>query len=438
MGSSNAVEGDSGSSHCLTLLDHFMKLARVFCQWYSLRLPDLRSVGTTRCWATTNTIGLEGAFLRARRLPQTPRSEAAASFLGAAIDQTLARDQYLKDFAPFFDHNATMREIREIIETVAPTSATVLIRGESGVGKELVARAIAVASARPVEAFVKVNCAALPANLLESKLFGHERGAFTGAYRRKLGKFEVADHGTLFLDEIGELPLPLQAKLLHVLQDGEFSRVGGRGIIRVDARIIASTNRDLPLAMTRGLFREDLYYRLNVVDIEVPPLRDRREEIPILVAYFLDKFNRQAHRHVTPPPEVLEFFARYEWPGNVRQLENIIRRLVVLGDVAGVYDEVLRTLRAAPTRDPREGAAGPSAVPVSPLPAQAPGVPPAGLRAAARQAARAAEQAALLAALEQVRWNRVEAARLLKVSYKTLLTKISEYGLGAKRRSPSP
>jgi two-component system response regulator AtoC len=361
-----------------------------------------------------------------------PGSGVLDALIRASINGTPTRERYLTEFVPLFNHSAAMKAIREIVEEVAPTNATVLIRGESGVGKELVARAIAIASPRPVEAFVKVNCAALPVELLESELFGHEKGAFTGAYRKKPGKFEIANRGTLFLDEIGELPPGLQAKLLHVLQDGEFSRVGGREIIRVDTRIIASTNRDLSVAISQGQFREDLYYRLNVVEIEVPPLRQRGEEIGVLADHFLEKFNRQAHRKVRLPPEVRQFFIAYDWPGNVRQLENIIRRLVVLGNVPGVYEEVLRTLRVAPTGESRKRAAESPEVPVSTSPAPSPGVPPAGLREVARHAARAAEQEALLTVLDKVQWNRVEAARKLKVSYKTLLTKISEYGFISK------
>src|SRR5690349_23449665 len=195
-----------------------------------------------------------------------------------------------------------MRAIRSIIESIADTDTTVLIRGESGVGKDLIARAVHAASARREGPFVKVNCAAIPQELLESELFGHEKGAFTGAHRRKPGQFEYANQGTIYLDEIGELPLALQAKLLHVLQDFRFSRVGGHGAIDVDARVIAATNRHLEEAMTRGEFREDLYYRLNVVEIQVPPLRERREEIPALVAWFLDKFNSQYGRHKTIAP----------------------------------------------------------------------------------------------------------------------------------------
>ena len=347
------------------------------------------------------------------------------------------RDPYLKEFAPLFGYGARMRGIREIVEEVAPTTATLLIRGESGVGKEVVARAVAAASPRPLEAFVKVNCAALPAELLESELFGHEKGAFTGAYRRKIGKFEFADNGTLFLDEIGELPLALQAKLLHVLQDGEFSRVGGREIIRVDTRIIASTNRDLVVAISRGDFREDLYYRLNVVEIEVPPLRERREEIEALAEFFLDKYNAQAGRCVTLPPDVMDFFVRYDWPGNVRQLENIVRRLVVLGNVAHIHDEVLNTLRGAPTR---AASCAPAPLVHHELASSVSGVSShvegLGLRAIARHAAREAERRALQEVLAKVRWNRIEAARVLKVSYKTLLIKMSECGLGSKSGPP--
>jgi two-component system response regulator AtoC len=339
-------------------------------------------------------------------------------------------EKYLLEYAPLFDHSARMRAIRDVIVEVAPTSATVLIRGESGVGKELVARAIAFASPRSAGAFVKVNCAALPTELLESELFGHEKGAFTGAYRRKLGKFEFANHGTLFLDEIGELPLALQAKLLHVLQDGEFCRVGGREVIRVDTRIVASTNRNLEAALGTGQFREDLYYRLNIVEIDVPPLRTRREEIPILTRHFLNKFTQQSQRDVEVPPALLEFFVGYDWPGNVRQLENMVKRLVVLGNVARIDEEIMATLRSARSRPLADGAHPANA----PVPTPAVDEPVLGLREIARKAAREAERRALSEVLDRVRWNRLEAARLLKVSYKTLLTKINECGLNA---SPS-
>src|SRR5438477_2612117 len=208
-------------------------------------------------------------------------------------EDVLAPSRTRVEHTPRLDGSAQMRAIRTVIQNIAEPDATVLIRGESGVGKDLVARAIHSASTRRDGPFVKVNCAAIPPGLLESELFGHEKGAFTGAHRRKLGQFEYANKGTICLDEIAELPLALQAKLLHVLQDFRFSRVGGHGLIEVDTRVIAATNRNLEDAMKRGEFREDLYYRLNVVEIRVPPLRERRDEIPMLAVWFLAKFNSQ-------------------------------------------------------------------------------------------------------------------------------------------------
>jgi two-component system response regulator AtoC len=327
-------------------------------------------------------------------------------------------DQYLREYAPLFANHGKMREVRTVVEAVAGTNAVILIRGESGVGKDVVARAIHAASARHARPFVKVNCAALPADLLETELFGHEKGAFTGAYRQKLGKFEDANTGTIFLDEIGDLPRALQAKLLHVLQDFEFSRVGGRELIRVDTRMIAATNRDLEAALATGDFRQDLYYRLNVVEIRVPPLRERKDEIAAMAALFLSRFNRQYHRSVDLSPEILALFEQYSWPGNVRELDNIVRRLVLLGNDHQVRAELARAL---PTSSPAANGGGPTPA----VAAEA----PLGLREIARRAAREAERRALLEVLERVRWNRTEAARILQISYRTLLTKIAECGL---------
>jgi two-component system, NtrC family, response regulator AtoC len=311
---------------------------------------------------------------------------------------------------PLFDGHPRMREIRTIIESIADTNTTVLIRGESGVGKDLVARAVHAASIRRDGPFVKVNCAAIPQGLLESELFGHEKGAFTGAHRRKPGQFEYSNKGTIYLDEIAELPLSLQAKLLHVLQDFRFARVGGHGMIEADARVIAATNRDLEAAMVRGEFREDLYYRLNVVEIRVPPLRERREEIPILASYFLAKFNPQYGRQKQLTPEMLVRLQEYPWPGNVRELENAIRRLVVLRD----GEQAVEALVARRRSEPFEGLRPPITE---------------SLREIARRGAREAERKALAEVLERVHWNRAEASRILKVSYKTLLNKICECGL---------
>ena len=304
-----------------------------------------------------------------------------------------------------------MRSIRTIIDHIADTDATVLVRGESGVGKDLVARAIHARSARRHGPFVPVNCAAIPSGLLESELFGYEKGAFTGAVGRKLGRFEYANQGTIYLDEIGDLSLGLQAKLLHVLQDFRFSRVGGHALIEVDARVIAATNRDLEKALTRLEFREDLYYRLNVVELRIPPLRERREEIPGLVAWFLDRFNVQYGRQKVLSSETLTLLSEHPWSGNVRELENAIRRMVVLADGEQEF--------AALVANGRRRCAAPA--PLAPVTE--------GLREIARRAAREAERSALAEVLERVRGNRLEASQILKVSYKTMLNKITEYGL---------
>jgi two-component system response regulator AtoC len=356
------------------------------------------------------------------------RAAHTASRADEGTGEPREKGRYHARYAQHLSHSPAMQAIGEIIERIADTNTTVLVRGESGAGKELVAHAIHHASQRSHQPFVKVNCAALPAELLESELFGHEKGAFTGAYRRKLGKFEFANKGTLFLDEIGELPLALQAKLLHVLQDHEFSRLGGRETIRVDTRVIASTNRDLEAALSTGQFREDLYYRLNVVEIRVPPLRERREEIPRLVTYFLEKFQQQYGRQVKLAPDSMERLAEYSWPGNVRELENIVRRLVVLGTIGQVPAEIFARLQARPSKPSDVPGAG---APHASLHRLDPSV---GLREIARRAAREAERRAIAEVLDRVHWNRTKAARLLKISYKTLLTKIAECGLGPKQQ----
>jgi len=302
-----------------------------------------------------------------------------------------------------------------VIEQAARADVTVLVCGETGVGKELVARAIHAHSPRRRAAFIKVNCAAMPRELLESELFGHERGAFTGAHQRKPGRFELADGGTIFLDEIGELHPALQAKLLHVLQDGEFSRVGGRHNIRVDVRVICATNRDLAREVAASRFREDLFYRLNVINILVPPLRERREEIPALVDYFVRRYSRLFNfpeREVSP--EAMSAFMQYAWPGNIRELENFIKRMIVLQDFA-----LPRALMA-----PTPVAAAPPAAP-EPF-AATKGL---SLKEISRRAVLEAEREVICRALEQCRWNRVKTAKMLKISYRALLYKIKDMGL---------
>ena len=227
--------------------------------------------------------------------------------------------------------SARFHRVVNAIQVVAPTDAAVLIQGETGTGKELVARAIHDRSSRSKRPFIKVNCAAIPATLLESELFGHEKGAFTGAFAQKLGRFEMAHQGTLFLDEIGEIPLELQSKLLRALQEQEFERLGGTRTIRVDARVIAATNRDLKAMVNENRFRADLYYRLDVFPLVVPPLRDRREDIPLLIRYFVQKHAERMGRKIERiPTEALQALSSYDWPGNIRELQNIIERSLIL------------------------------------------------------------------------------------------------------------
>ena len=320
-----------------------------------------------------------------------------------------------------------MREVREIIEQVADTDITVLIRGESGTGKELVARALYQLSARRDRHFVKVNCAALPSELLESELFGFEKGAFTGAQRRKLGKFEYANQGTIFLDEISEMHPALQAKLLQVLQDGEFSRLGGESDIHVDTRVIAATNRNLEQAVAEGAFREDLYYRLNVVTVQLPPLRERKDAIPLLVDHFLRKYNEQYRKELKRLSEAtLEGFLEYDWPGNVRELENMVKRMVVLGNEQTVLEEIIREQG---TRERRSE-------PLLDFEAVGADLQNGGgvdLKAIAKRAAQIAEKRVIEKVLEQTRWNRKEAAARLQISYKALLYKMRENDLSQAR-----
>ena len=309
-----------------------------------------------------------------------------------------------------------MREIQGVVEQAARADVTVLICGETGVGKELVARSIHVHSPRRREPFVKVNCAAVPRELLESELFGHERGAFTGAHQRKPGRFELADRGTIFLDEIGELHPALQAKLLHVLQDGEFSRVGGQNNLTVDVRVICATNRDLAREVAGGRFREDLFYRLNVINILVPPLRERREEIPGLVEYFVKRYSGLFN---FPEPEIsndaMAALIQSSWPGNIRELENVIKRMIVLQDVTLARSLVTGpSIIPAATQDGAEPFAATKSL---------------SLKEISRRAVLEAERQVICRALEQCRWNRVKTAKMIKISYRALLYKIKDMGL---------
>jgi DNA-binding NtrC family response regulator len=314
-----------------------------------------------------------------------------------------------------------LAQIRTVIDHVAETDVTVLIQGESGTGKEIVARELHQASGRRSCPFVKVNCAALPGELLESELFGYERGAFTGAVARKPGKFEVAQRGTLFLDEIAEMSPTAQAKLLHVLQDGTFTRLGGNREIQVDVRIVAATHRPLADLAAKNAFREDLYFRLNVVNVTVPPLRERREELDGLIEHFLVRFAARYGRPMPAiSPKLRGMLERHPFPGNVRELENIVKRVVVLGGEERVVRELMSRERAQARRERR------FELLLRDVEQRAGEMP---LREVGRVAALEAEREAIQQALTLTSWNRKHAARVLGVSYKTLLQKIQTCGL---------
>ena len=317
-----------------------------------------------------------------------------------------------------------MHRIKEILDQIANTDVTVLIQGESGVGKEVVARSIHLNSLRREKPFIKVNCAALPSELLESELFGYEKGAFTGAYRQKPGKFELAHEGTILLDEISEMSLSLQGKLLQVLQDREFSRLGGKKDIRVDVRVLVATNKNIEESVRNGQFREDLYYRLNVVNITIPPLRERKEEIPIFVEYFLDKFGKKYQKEVHPlSDKIMKTFYRYHWSGNVRELENVIQRLVVLGNEKAIVEEL--------TSVPQKDSILEKKKKTTSIKKNRPS-----LKQVNHEAIKKAESEIILKALKMTNWNRKKAADKLNISYKALLYKIKETGLD-KRFIPS-
>jgi len=335
------------------------------------------------------------------------------------------RDRLASDLIPSASSvvwaSDAMRRVRDLLAQVGDTDVTVLIQGESGVGKEVVARTAHELSPRRPGPFVKVNCAALPADLLESELFGYEKGAFTGATGRKYGKFELANKGTIFLDEIGEMSPILQAKLLQVLQDHEFSRLGSNREIRVDVRVICATNRRLVDMVEEGAFREDLYFRLNVVNVQIPPLRERREELPALVTTFLERFAARYDKPVPAlSPRLLEALERYSFPGNVRELENMMKRVVVLESEEAILSEILHQDRS----ERRSGDAMRALL--EEIEETAGDVP---LREVGRRAAQEAEREAIEQVLHHTNWNRKQAARLLGVSYKTLLHKIRDCGL---------
>jgi two-component system, NtrC family, response regulator AtoC len=328
---------------------------------------------------------------------------------------------HLTEDLSFLAASPQMVRIRQQILQIAPVDVPVFICGESGVGKEVVARMIHMRSTRRNQPFIKVNCAALPGELLESELFGYDQGAFTGAVRSKPGKFELANKGTIFLDEIAEMSPHLQAKLLHVLQDHQYSRLGGRHLVDVDVRVLAATNIEVQEAMKSGRLREDLYYRLNVLSINVPPLRERTTEIPLLIRHFLNKYSEKFQKPVPSPSEhLMEAAMRYPWPGNLRELENFVKRYVILEDDEGSFRELVEMAAARQRTSPRE----------EPAP-----VREQGLKALVRGLKDEAEMEAIADALEKTHWCRKDAAKMLGISYKALLYKIRQFNLDAGRAS---
>jgi two-component system, NtrC family, response regulator AtoC len=346
--------------------------------------------------------------------------------LDRVIDQCLGTNQQnypgeveeLADDVFFVAASANMRKLRSQAALVANVDIPVLMLGESGTGKEVMARLIHKLSPRAHRTFLKVNCAAVPGELLESELFGYEAGAFTGANHAKPGKFELCNKGTILLDEIGELPFGLQAKLLHVLQDQTFSRLGGRTVIKVDVRILAATNINIPEALANKRLREDLYYRLNAFTLQIPPLRERKEEIPILLKHFMSRMSEQYARAPMPfSPELMQACLDYPWPGNLRELNNFIKRFLVLGDEKLAINE-LKPRDNSLHSDPSLRGSPESS-----------GLGHGGLKSVARGAKDEAEAEAIARALEDTNWNRKQAAAQLQISYKALLYKIRQYGI---------
>jgi DNA-binding NtrC family response regulator len=324
---------------------------------------------------------------------------------------------------PLIGQSAAMRQVFEMVARVADSPSTVLITGESGTGKELVARELHRGSSRRDKPLIKVNCAAIPKDLVESELFGHEKGAFTGAVGSKPGRFELADGGTLFLDEVGEIPLEMQVKLLRALQESEFERVGGIKTLRVDVRLVAATNRDLKALIGEGRFREDLFYRLNVVPIALPALRERKEDIPLLVAHFVEKYDRRLGKRVERvEDEAMQLLLGYSWPGNIRELENLMERSVLFADgpviLAASLPDSLREKGPVPTPIAALGPLGAIAAPSG-----------ASMKEIVRLAQNELERELIARALEETGGNVTRAAKKLQISRKSLQVKMKDLGL---------
>lgn len=343
-----------------------------------------------------------------------------------------------------FGTSPPMRELQNLIAQIGWSEVPVLIRGETGTGKEVIARELHACSPRAKKSFLKLNCAALPSELVESELFGYERGAFTGAFEKKPGMFALADGGTILLDEIGDMDFKLQAKLLQVLQDREFQRLGGKDTVKVDVRIIAATHRDLEKAIAENNFREDLFYRLNVLDIHVPPLRERKEDIIPLAEFLVRKHSAPGTPVVQIPPSLKELFLDYYWPGNVRELENIVRKLLVLREARSIEQELRHRMQRRPVNGSAHIASAqaheppsveiPVVAPAADFSSTLPGSAP--VLEQVERAKRDAERVAIIGALKSTNWNRRQASLLLRIDYKALLYKMNRLSIKKEKAAP--
>jgi two-component system response regulator AtoC len=338
----------------------------------------------------------------------------------------------IMDYELLGNHPA-IQKIRELINLVSDTAFNVLLVGETGTGKEVVSRLLHASSPRRNKRFVKVNCAALPVNLLESELFGYERGAFTGADKFKPGKFELASEGVIFLDEIGEMPPLVQAKLLEVLQSGEFARLGGTDVIKVSTWVIASTNHDLEQDIKDGHFREDLYYRLNIIKVEIPPLRERKEDLPILIDHFVKKYSQELgiDQNFRIGDEMREIFSAYHWPGNVRELSSTIIRMMMGDELSRVKSDLLDNMAAEKIPIPEEMISRSEEVETGDEDEK----PVISLKTVKARAAKDIERRVILNALDAARGNKRVVAKMLKISYKSLFNKMNDLSIAMKPRS---
>ena len=387
--------------------------------------PDLPIIMVSGAASTLNVVSamkLGATDFLSKPVPHEELREAIGRALERrAGSQTAPSRPSAPENGVFPGSNTPMREIQGLIGRIGWSEAPVLIQGETGSGKEVIARELHARSPRAGKPFLKLNCAALPSELVESELFGYERGAFTGAFQKKAGMFENADGGTLLLDEIGDMDVRLQAKLLQVLQDSSFQRIGGKETIKVDVRIMAATHRDLEKAIVEGNFREDVYYRLNVINLHLPPLRNRKEDLPELAEFLMKK---HAARNVPLPPlspDLREAMMAYHWPGNVRELENYMRKLLIFRDPEAIARELCaKTARSRSTAKPEtETRVEPSLPPSDDSP----------ILKRVVKAKQRAETDAILAALNSTRWNRKRAAALLRIDYKALLYKMKKLGI---------